>query len=105
MRVVAFFNLKKGTDFEEYKRWTRNVHVKALREKMGVKDFKIYEVVDIDGDGKKYQILQIAEFESVDGWRRMLEELRKAPTRSVVDEWLKRCDEDSTVIYYGREIA
>ena len=109
MKIIAFFDLKKITDPEEFLDWTRNEQATVFERKIqGLKNFKVYITSDSDGITQLPKMVQIFDYDGkADDWRKTLKDFRKTGNKEIskiVKKWLEFCEDESTKIIYINDV-
>lgn len=108
MKIIAFFNLQKKADINEFNNWVVDNQVKIFKKKLPkMKNFQVLKLVDSDNYLNLMQIVQIFDWEGTPGeWRQTLESFQNADDKDIkkiTKEWLKFCENDSIQILYAEE--
>lgn len=102
MKIIHFYNLKKGVDKEEYKKWAREVDLRTTYKAPGFKRTNIFEIGEVEGkESFKHEFIEIADVENVEAWKNLenVDFMKK-----VIKEWGDYCDEGSSLVFYTKEL-
>jgi len=111
MKLVAMYNLKKSTNFDEFKKWSKEVDQKMVSKQPGYRRFDVLEARAIlDGSKPPYKQsetnlpFKVIEFIEVES-QQALEKSQTSPAMSgVMKKWLDFVDESSVIILKVEEI-
>lgn len=109
LKIIAFFNLKKETDINEFHDWVVNTQTPVFKDKLSrMNDFKVFQLTDSDNYSDLPQIVQIFEWEGTQQqWRETIEGFQSGKDRDllrVAEEWENFCVGTSTQILYADNI-
>lgn len=100
-KVFIMHKLKKGASMEDYRKWSPEDQ-RVSRSHPNVKDFRVYEIKESEGDKIPFDLIEVEEVES---WEAHQDVVRSESIKRMEKTWLgKYVDEDSLVVLYGEEI-
>ena len=105
IRIIAFFDLKKSKDPEEFLDWVKTRQTPVFKKMIPeIRDFRVFRTIDEDGDAGLPKMVQVFDYEGTpDDWRQTLDEMREtgdSKMSKIVEEWLGYCIDKSTRIIY-----
>lgn len=100
-RAFAMYNLKPGVTMEQYRQFSREIDQKITPTQPHVQRFEVYEIKGRDQGKPPYQILEVIDVDSFEGW---IQTTQGEGMKKVVEEWNKLCDPSSMVHIWGEKI-
>ncbi len=109
MKVIAFFNLKRGTDLKQFNDWVTKEQTRIFNTNLPkMKNFRILKLLDSNNYQNLPDIVQLFDWDgTADEWRETLKKFVTPENKALLkirEEWLELCEDDSTQILYAETI-
>lgn len=72
VKVFAMYKLKPGIDIKDYLDFSINLDQKVTPKQPGVHKFEVYKIFGAEDDESIYQIVEVAEVESFEAFKKVL---------------------------------
>ena len=101
VHVFITYKLRKGTSWERYRQWSREVDQVVVARQPGVMRYTVFEVAGTATGEPSCDFVEDIEVESREAWEKVNEYPEMQP---VVKQWLEFCDPDSVKVLYGATV-